>query len=106
MKMSDIPEQHKSEGAPSGSVDCGDCCHEQLPPAPGGSPVRMRHNKSEGGSLTTSEVRPTPERPHVVQDPAKVKMFTRHGEDRIAYPKMSGRDFNSKGHSAPNTEKD
>ena len=106
MKMSDIPEQHKSEGAPSGSVDCGDCCHEQLPPAPGGSPVRMRHNKSEGGSLTTSEVRPTPERPHVVQDPAKVKMFTRHGEDRIAYPKMSGRDFNSKGHKAPNMEKD
>lgn len=102
---SDMPEQHKSQGAPNGSVDCGDCCSEQLPVATGASPVRMRHNKPEGGSLVTSAVRMTPPEPDAAMNAERVKCFTRSGADRLPYPGMSDRDWNSKDQKAPNMEK-
>lgn len=78
------------------SVKGGHTEHEQFKPASEAHPLRMRHNKPEGGSLTTSE--PSPmyhpgERDKASMDAAKVKKFTRGGEDRIAHPTMSGRDW-------------
>ena len=87
-----------------GSVDCGDCCLEQFAPAKGALPVRTRTNKPEGGSIVTSETQPTPPYPDESEDAARVKLFTRGGADRIAYPTMSGRDWNSTGAPAPNKE--
>jgi hypothetical protein len=84
-----------------GSADCGDCCSEQFTPAVGAEPVRVRHNRPEGGSIVTSETRPTPANP---DDASKVKMFTRHGEDRLPYFKTSPRDWNITGAPAPNKE--
>jgi hypothetical protein len=93
--------------APDGSVDCGDCCSKQLPPAPGAAPVRFRHNKPEGGSLVTSEVRPMLPEPDNAMQAERERCFTRHGADRIAYPGMSGRDWDSEKLDtleAPNTK--
>lgn len=87
-----------NEGMPS-SVMGGDTLHEQFQPATADvHPVRMRHNKPEGGSHTTSM--PTPmyapgERNRGMVDAAKVKKFTRGGEDRMAHFKTSPRDWNT-----------
>ena len=90
--------EHEGKQEPA-SASCGDTCHEQFEPAPGGEPVRMRHNKEEGGSLVTSETRPSLPEP---DDASKVKMFTRGGEDRLPFFKTSPRDWNSTDAPAPN----
>ncbi len=94
-----------NEGLPE-SILGGHTRHEQFVPAEGANPVRMRINKPEGGSHTTSETRPTPPKPHDVQDRAKMELFKRGGSgtsDKIPRPGMSGRDFNSNDVPAPNT---
>lgn len=91
------------------SIPGGHTKHEQFLPAEGALPIRMRHNKPEGGSLTTSETRPAPPKPHDVQDKAKMDLFKRGGSgtsDKIPHPVMSDRDWNSEGISAPNTAKE
>ena len=88
------------------SIRGGDTRHEQFVPAQGAAPVRMRVNRPEGGSHTISATRPTPPKPHDVQDMAKMELFKRGGSgtsDKIPRPGMSGRDFNSKNEPAPNT---
>ena len=92
-----------SEGMVS-SLCGGDTCHEQFTPAVGAQPVRMRHNKPEGGSHVTSETSVAPEHPHKAQDPGKVAKFTRGGEGRVAYPGVSSRDWNNDDKNAPNTK--
>src|SRR5208282_3710858 len=87
-----------------GSVDCGDCCLEQFAPAKGALPVRTRTNKPEGGSIVTSETQPTPPYPDEGEDAARVKLFTRGGQDRIAQESMSSRDWNSAGAAAQKNE--
>ena len=67
-----------NEGLPD-SICGGDTCHEQFVPAEGAAPVSIRKNKPEGGSLTTSETRPAPRKPHAVQDPIKMELFKRGG---------------------------
>ena len=83
------------------NADCGDCCSIQFQPAPGAQPVRMRHSKPEGGSLVTSETSASLPNP---DDKSKVACFTRHGESRIPYPGVSGRDWNITDAPAPNKE--
>lgn len=92
--------EHEGKQEPA-SASCGDTCHEQFEPAPGGEPVRMRHNKEEGGSLVTSETRPSLPEP---DDASKVKMFTRGGEDRLPFFTTSPRDWNMGDKPAPNKE--
>ena len=93
-----------TEDMPGASVCGGDTCHEQFTPAPGALSMRKRMNKPEGGSHTTSPTEAPLPHPHKAQDPHKVAMFSRKGEDRIAHPTTSPRDWNNDDLSVPNTK--
>jgi hypothetical protein len=92
--------------------DAGSTVLSQFEPAPHADPVRVQHEQKDltaGRYVHSADhavTGPKTKQELKAEDDAKVATFTRGGEDRVAYPGVSDRDFNSKSSNAPNTEQD